>query len=196
MWKFKIIVLSLAVFLFCVPAYAHPNHSTVVPAGGLIAGLAHPFLGLDHLLAMLGVGLLSPQMGSRWWWVLPSAFVLAMISGGIVGMRGVELSAVEVGISASVLVIGVALLWGKRLPVVASVVAVMLFGLTHGHAHGTEMPAIASPSLYAAGFVCSTAASHLAGVAMAHAAGRRARIVLQLSGATISLAGLSLWIVR
>lgn len=133
-------------------------------AGGFISGLSHPVLGLDHLLAMLSVGILSAQMGGRAIWSVPSAFVGVMLIGGLMGMYGLPFFSVELGIAVSVLVLGIALAAEKKMPTALAMLAVGFFALFHGHAHGTEMPEIASPALYALGFISGTAAIHAAGV--------------------------------
>ncbi len=133
-------------------------------AGGFMAGITHPVLGLDHLLAMLSVGILSAQMGGRAIWSVPFAFVGVMLIGGLMGMNHVPFFTVELGIAVSVLALGIALAAEKKLPTTLAMIAVGFFALFHGHAHGTEMPEISTPLLYALGFVTGTALIHIAGV--------------------------------
>lgn len=156
------LMLGIACLLLLVePAFAHEEDEGGV---GFLAGLFHPALGLDHLLAMLSVGILSAQIGGRAIWYIPATFVLIMIVGGVMGMNGIGLPLVEAGIAISVLVLGIALAAEKYIPAWIAVISVGIFGVFHGHAHGTEMPMIANPWLYGMGFVTGTAIIHLIGV--------------------------------
>ena len=152
--------LSLAL-LVVAPALAHDELQDGV---GFVTGLLHPALGFDHLLAMLSVGILSAQMGGRAIWYVPATFVAAMILGGYLGMANVALPLVEAGIALSVLALGAAVAADRNLPTGVAEVCVAVFGIVHGHAHGTEMPLIADPWLYGLGFVTGTATIHLTGV--------------------------------
>jgi len=138
-------------------------HETI-QGSGFMSGLSHPVLGLDHLLAMLSVGILSAQMGGRAIWVVPSTFVGVMLIGGLLGIQGVPLFSVELGIALSVLALGIALAAEKKFPSLFAMVFVGFFAIFHGHAHGTEMPHLAEPMLYALGFVIGTAGIHIMGV--------------------------------
>lgn len=176
-------------------ASAHPHH--VHAPGmehGLAAGFFHPLFGLDHLLAMFAVGLLAAQLGGRAMWALPAAFLGLMVAGGAMGLAGLGLPGIEVIIAASVVVLGVALAFGKKYPLLAATMIVGLFGIVHGHAHGTEMPAMTSPLVFGCGFVAATALLHVAGLiaGMWLVRGERSAAVLRLSGAAISLAGIAL----
>ena len=145
----------------------HPSSLIIahtVQAGGLLNGVLHPILGLDHLLAMVAVGILSVRLGGKAVWQVPATFVGVMIIGGILGLTGVSLPAVEPAVALSVLAIGVALALDQRLSKVWSILFVGLFALFHGHAHGTEVPELAQPAVYALGFVLSTVALHISGV--------------------------------
>ena len=130
--------------------------------GGFMAGLSHPVFGLDHFLAMIGVGILGVQTGGRARWIAPSVFLCAMLGGGILGMREVRLPYVELGIASSVLALGVAVAVNKK-PFLILAVLVGFFAIFHGHAHGAEMPDLAKPALYACGFLSGAAGIHLAG---------------------------------
>jgi len=176
-------------------AGAHPHHvHTAGTEHGLAAGFFHPLLGFDHLLAMFAVGLLAAQLGGRALWALPAAFLGLMIVGGALGMAGVGLPAMEIGIALSVVVLGVALLVGRKYPLVAAALIIGCFGLMHGHAHGVELPALTSPLLYSCGFLAATATLHLAGLGLGlwlmH--GQRLTTVLRASGAAISAVGIIL----
>lgn len=132
--------------------------------GGFISGFTHPVLGFDHLLAMISVGILSAQMGGKSIWTVPLAFLSVMLIGGILGMQGIPLISVELGIAFSVFALGIALAADKKLPHVLAMIFVGFFAIFHGHAHGTEMPSLAKPALYALGFFMGTAGIHIAGV--------------------------------
>lgn len=194
--KFRTAVSVLAlVAVSAQVAFAHPHHVHAPGTEhGLAAGFFHPLLGLDHLLAMFAVGLLAAQLGGRALWALPAAFLGLMVAGGAAGLLGVSLPGIEVIIAASVLILGVALAVGRKYPLVAAAIIVGLFGLVHGHAHGTEMPAMTSPLVYGCGFFAATAALHVAGLltGLTLVRGQRLVVVLRLSGAVISLAGLAL----
>ncbi|QDU77570.1 HupE / UreJ protein [Bremerella volcania] len=173
-------------------AFAHPQEG--LTGDGLGAGFLHPWFGFDHLLAMIAVGLLSVQMGGRAIWILPAAFSGMMVAGGIVGMNGVPFHFVECGIALTVIALGAALAFGVKYPLITAAIFIGTFGLTHGHAHGTEMPAMAAPVFYAAGFVGATALLHLIGIAGGLGMKCNQRWVPQfrLSGVAISLAGVGL----
>ena len=134
--------------------------------GGLLSGFFHPILGFDHLLAMLAVGLLSVQLGGRAIWTVPLAFVLFLGAGGAVGLAGVPLPEVEGAIALSVLALGLAIAFRASMPVVLAMLFVGFFAVFHGHAHGVEIPRLAEPWLYAAGFMSASALLHLTGVAL------------------------------
>jgi urease accessory protein len=182
------------VLVMAVPAWAHPGHLHTEPTGhGFAAGFFHPLFGLDHLLAMVAVGLLAAQWGGRALWALPAAFLSFMVLGGCLGMAGLTLPGLEIGIALSVVVLGAALLVGKQSPLLAAAIVAGLMGLLHGHAHGAEMPALATSQqlLYAMGFVLSTTALHGAGLAVGLllVSNQKFSTLLRLSGAAITVAG-------
>jgi urease accessory protein len=158
----------------------------------LISGLMHPVLGLDHLLAMISVGIVSVQLGGANIWRLPTAFVGAMTLGVALGIRQIVLPLAEAGIDASVLVLGLSIVlvhrrtwpWG-----ITTMVA--LFGICHGYAHGVEIPKSVDPMLYTLGFVIGTAALHILGMVIAEVAGMKAwlRHGLRLVGGLVALSG-------
>ncbi|MFU2486929.1 HupE/UreJ family protein [Thauera sp. WH-1] len=143
-------------------ALAHPGHESA----SFFSGFAHPLGGLDHLLAMLAVGLVAARQSGRARWMLPAGFVLAMLAGAGLGVLGLALPAVEAGIAASVLVFGLLIALAARLPLMASLPLVAVFALFHGHAHHAEMGG-ASLATYAVGFALATALLHGAGYALA-----------------------------
>ncbi len=139
-------------------------HEEAAIGGGLINGLLHPVLGPDHLIAMVAVGLWGAQLGSPLVWALPIAFPMMMAMGGVLGVLGVPVPAVEVGIAASALVLGLAVLAAYKAPVWLAVAIISVFAIFHGHAHGAELPHAASPLAYGLGFVTSTGLLHLGGI--------------------------------
>lgn len=172
------------------PALAHTYG---VHGSGFGAGFAHPLGGLDHILAMVAVGVWAAQIGGRAMWLVPTAFVAAMIGGGAIGMAGVPLPMVELGIVASVVLLGALIALQSRLPLPLTMALVALFALFHGHAHGLEAPTAAAPLLYAAGFTLATALLHGAGVGLALAVSRLSSIrAVRLAGGAIAAGGLAL----
>ena len=182
----------LPLLVLAPAAWAHPGHGLHVHTalGAFSVGFAHPFSGLDHILAMVAVGLWAAQMGGRALWAVPLSFVAAMSIGGALGMAGVPLPGVELGIAGSVLVFGLLITVGIRLPLVAGMALTALFAVFHGHAHGAELVAGASALAYGAGFVAATLALHALGlVAGVAATGRLPGRLLRLGGAAIAAAG-------
>lgn len=184
------VILSLLVVgIIIVPALAHAHGNT--GDNGFISGLRHPVFGPDHLIAMVTVGLLSAQIGGSAIWTVPSTFVIVMVLGGMLGLKGISLPLVEYGIAVSVLALGIALAAARRLPVALAMVFVGIFAIFHGHAHGTEMPRLAEPALYAVGFSLATAGLHIVGavtgyLAVHNTSGAR---LLRLAGFIIALSG-------
>jgi urease accessory protein len=180
----------LALLLLVAPlAQAHPGHGPV----DFVSGLVHPLTGWDHLLAMVAVGLWAAQLGGRARWALPATFVGVMIVGATAGIMGLRPPGVEIGILASVLVLGVAVASAARLPLGAGLALVALAGLAHGLAHGAEMPLQADSLRFLAGMVTATAGLHAAGLAVGSAAGRRSTALVRWAGAGIAAAGLLLF---
>lgn len=177
-----------AVLVLSSPAWAH-HEGTLGAAGGFAAGIAHPWFGLDHLLAMVAVGLLAAQMRGRALWVLPVAFLGTMVVGGAIGMGGVELPLMELGIALSVFALGVALAWGHKFPLAAAAACTGAVGLVHGNAHGAEMPTLAQPALYACGFLLATALLHALGIVGGLATSRHGAMVMRFTGAALTGAG-------
>jgi len=186
--KFAAVLAAVAL----IPGMAQAHH---MPGEirGFNSGLSHPFMGLDHVLAMLAVGLWASQMGGRARWAVPMSFVGVMAMGGLLGMNGVALPGVEAGILASVLVLGLLIASAVRVPVIAGSALVAFFALFHGHAHGTEIAAGVSGFGYAGGFLVATAALHAAGLVLGSlAVTRPAGPVLRYAGAAIAVAGVCL----
>lgn len=180
--------VALALVLSPVAAFAHQETGQ---AAGLLAGLSHPLSGLDHVLAMIAVGLWGAVLGPPAIWVLPVAFPMVMAFGGLMGLLGFPLPGVEIGIAVSAVVLGALVLAEVRPPLWLAAVIVAFFAIFHGHAHGRELPQGTSALLYSLGFVVATGLLHafgiLLGVAHRWAAGRR---LVQLAGGGVALAGL------
>lgn len=182
-----VIALGLAGALAADPALAHTGQG----ATGLEHGLLHPLTGLDHLLAMVCVGVLGVTLGGAAVWALPLTFVWMMVAGGLVGMAGIELPLVEAAIALSLVALGLALTLRLRLPLLVSTLAVAFFAIFHGHAHGAEAPETASGLAYAAGFVLATALLHAIGAGAGWWIERRgARVVSQVAGAFVTGIGI------
>jgi urease accessory protein len=173
-----------------LPAAAHPGH---VPMSGFAAGVQHPLSGMDHLLAMIAVGLWAGLCGGRREWLWPSTFVASMIAGSVIGMFATPNLPVEPAILASVMVLGLATALCLRLPTVLGGLAIAVFGMAHGYAHGIEMPHTAHGLDFAAGFAFATATLHMIGL-MAATSLRRLRLdpVTRFAGAGIAIAGVGL----
>ncbi|MEZ5582770.1 MAG: HupE/UreJ family protein [Candidatus Competibacteraceae bacterium] len=160
---------ALRLLVACLLMFAVTNayaHAEVGVAGGLISGFLHPIFGLDHLVAMVAVGLWGAQLGRPAIWVLPITFPVVMACGGLLGIMGMPLPLIEVGISVSALVLGLMVAMALRPPLWVAGLLVAFFAIWHGHAHGTELPAAANPLAYAIGFVISTGLLHLCGIVL------------------------------
>ena len=177
--------LALAAFAAAAIAQAHPFHT----GDGWSAGLAHPFLGADHALAMIAVGIWAAQLGRRATLGVPLAFVAVMALGASLALAGIALPLVEPGIAASVLALGLLVAFAVRLPLAAAAGLVAVFALLHGHAHGSELPMIGSAASYVAGFVAATALLLALGIFV----GRTLRSpAVQFAGACVALSGVAL----
>ncbi|MGL4290656.1 MAG: HupE/UreJ family protein [Phreatobacter sp.] len=168
-------------------------HTGIGSTSAFAVGFMHPLGGLDHMLAMIAVGLWAGSRGGAAIWVWPATFVGVMVLGGVLGMAGLGLPFVEQGILASVLLLGLAVALAARPSVAAGAAAIALAALFHGHAHGMEVPANASGMAYALGFALSTAALHLAGVAVTILAARlTVPLAVRTAGALTAVAGIVL----
>jgi urease accessory protein len=178
------------VLLLPALAEAHTGGSET----GLIAGLMHPVFGPDHLLAMISVGVVSVQLGGDNIWRMPLAFVGAMIVGAVLGLQQVALPYAELGIAASVLVLGVGIVFAHRgmspYPITA---LVAFFGALHGYAHGAEIPRSVSPALYTLGFVISTSVLHIFGMIIGEVATMQGWLSkgLRFTGAAVTASGVA-----
>lgn len=185
-------LLTLFGVLLCVPGMAMA-HTGVGETTGFIHGLSHPLAGVDHLLAMLAVGLWAAQLGGRALWLVPAAFVTVMLCGGVLGFSGIALPFIEQGILVSILVLGVLIAGACKLPLVASMSVVGLFALFHGYAHGSEIPASINAAAYSLGFIFSTVSLHCIGIASGRGLQRlRLERIARYSGGVIALGGIYL----
>jgi urease accessory protein len=186
-------VLAAAAILAPGAALAHTGAGD---AHGFAHGLLHPVTGLDHVLAMVMVGVLAWQMGGTARWLVPAAFVALMAAGGALGIAGVAVPMVELGITLSVIVLGAVVALGLRAPVLAAVALVGAFAVFHGHAHGAEMPENAGGLAYGAGFMLGTALLHLAGLGIGYAIAafgeRYSQMAVRAVGGLVSLAGIGI----
>jgi urease accessory protein len=178
-----------ALALTASPAFAHLDPGE---HGSFAAGFTHPLFGLDHILAMVAVGLWAAMAGGRAVWAVPAAFVVSMLAGFGLALTGADLPFVEPAILASVVALGFLVALAIRLPVLPGMIVVAAFGLFHGYAHGGEMGA-ATAFEYGAGFAAATALLHLAGVGLGlglgHLRGRLGGGVVRALGAATGLAG-------
>ena len=191
MFIFRNRIWFAAFALVIIPSLgqAHPGHG----AGGFLHGIEHPFGGLDHILAMVAVGLWAAQLGGRAFYLVPLSFVSVMILGGLMGVAGIQVPFVEEGILTSILILGLLIAAAVRVPLWASVMIVACFAVFHGFAHGAEMPSSSSGLGYGAGFVLATATLHAIGMGLGVAMGRTPWPKLtRLAGTVIIMAGLFL----
>lgn len=182
--KTWLVALALA-----VPCLAQA-HSETGAVGGFLSGLVHPLNGLDHIAAMVAVGIWGAFLGAPAMWLLPVIFPLVMALGGALGVLGVPLPGVETGIALSGIVLGGMVLTAARPPLWIASVLVAVFAVFHGYAHGTELPHAANAITYAMGFVLATGVLHLAGIAVGLLIRWHwGRVVVRVSGGVIAATG-------
>ncbi|HVG52739.1 MAG TPA: HupE/UreJ family protein [Xanthobacteraceae bacterium] len=183
------LVLALAPGL----AMAHPGAEHV---HGAVEGFLHPFGGLDHVLAMVAVGIFAAQLGGRALWLVPAAFVGTMAAAGALGMSGVALPHVEIGIALSVVALGAAVALNLHIPTSIAAGLAGVFAIFHGYAHGAEMPASLSGLGYATGFICATAILHAIGIGLVVLLTRRewtaSPVAVRVVGGVVAIAGAAL----
>lgn len=186
-------LLTLAFAFVSTAALAHGGHAE--PAG-LLHGFMHPLGGLDHVLAMVAVGVFAFVLDGRALWLVPLTFVATMAVGFWLGLTGVGLPFVELMIAASSIVIGGAAALGRSMPLAAAASLVGAFALFHGHAHGAELPTGGVATLYALGFIAATALLHGAGLAAALGGARllqrHGRTAARIAGAGFALGGVGM----
>ncbi|MGD7035325.1 HupE/UreJ family protein [Methylotuvimicrobium buryatense] len=166
-------------------------HTFGAEGAGFVEGFIHPFIGVDHLLAMLAIGVWAVQLGHKALWRLPAAFVGTMSLSALLASYGPNLPLLEFAIAATVLLLGVFLMFSVRLPVVTGMLIAGLFASVHGYAHGLEMPQAGSPLFYGAGFIVATSLVHAIGITMAVLIKRRLWLA-RVGGLAIAAAGLYL----
>jgi urease accessory protein len=182
-------LLAAALLIYSVSALAHGDAHDA--AGGFLSGFLHPLLGLDHVAAMVAVGLWGAVLGAPAIWVLPVVFPLVMAVGGALGVADVYIPGIEIGIGASAVVLGLMVAAAARPPLAVAAVIVGAFAIFHGHAHGTELPDNANPLPFSLGFVLSTGLLHVCGIAFGLLVRWPAgRVAVRVAGALIGLAGL------
>lgn len=185
------LILALTVLVMS-PTLA-TAHTGIGHAPGFVHGFEHPMGGIDHILAMVAVGVFAYVLGGRALWLVPLSFVGMMLGGFVMGVAQVALPFVELGIALSSVVIGAAAALGRPMPIAGAMALVGVFAVFHGHAHGAEMPADASGLTYALGFATSTALLHLGGIGASLAAarliGKYGRLAARVAGAAFALGG-------
>lgn len=181
--------LSLGLLLPAVPAFAHPGHD--LADSGFIDGLLHPLLGVDHLLAMLVVGIWAAQIGGRARVWVPLSFISMMAFGACCAFNGYTPPKIEAGIAASLMVLGLfcASAWHPRLTSAMGVTST--FAFYHGAAHGTELPLLAQPLAFASGFLVSTTILHVTGLIIGTLALRHSHWLARLCGVGVLTAGVA-----
>ena len=189
----RLAYLVLPSLLMLTPALAHTG---IGETTGFAHGFVHPVGGMDHVLAMVAVGLFAALTGGRALWLVPASFVSMMAVGGALGMAGIGIPFVEIGIGLSVVVFGAAVALRANVPVVAAMAVAGFFAIFHGHAHGAEMPDNVSGFEYAVGFVLATALLHAAGIGLGLAIGKMSDVrgtrVARLTGGVVAVAGVGI----
>jgi urease accessory protein len=185
---FKQLALLSLLLLSSQSASAHILEGDA--AGGFISGFEHPISGLDHIVAMVSVGLWGAQLGAPAIWLLPVTFPIVMAFGGMLGLMGVPLPGTEVGIALSAVALGAVVATEARPPLWVAAVLVGFFAIFHGHSHGTEIPPDQNGVLYSVGFVVATGLLHLTGIAIGliHR-WPSGQMILRLGGAGVAAAG-------
>jgi urease accessory protein len=186
------VMIALGLSLIPVTVFAHEGGN--VPFGGFLAGLVHPVLGYDHLLAMLCVGIISAQIGGKAIWTVPSTFVGVMAVGGALGLIGIGALPAELGISLSLVLLGGVIAAERQFPIWIAMIVVGIFAVFHGYAHGLEMPESAKPVAFALGFLTGTAIIHIVGVFIGDISQhyKVGKIILRVAGGLILVVGLLL----
>ena len=179
--------LIMLLLLWPVTAFAHTRGGEAI---GFVSGFEHPISGLDHVLAMVAVGLWGAQLGPPAVWLLPVTFPMVMAFGGMLGLMGVRLPGVEVCIALSAIALGLMVLREAKPNLLAAAFLVGFFAIFHGHAHGTELPPGANGLLYSLGFVIATGLLHLTGIAIGTIhRWPQGRVALRVAGAVVMAGG-------
>jgi urease accessory protein len=168
-------------------------HTGIGHSFGFLSGFFHPIGGADHILAMFAVGLWAAQMGSRALWTVPLSFIVMMLAGAALGLNGVDIPFIESGILASILVLGMMIGLGIKMPLLFSSAVVGFFAVFHGSAHGLEMPLDVGGFEYALGFILATAMLHAAGMSLGLFMHKISKSkISRFTGGTIAAAGIVL----
>lgn len=180
----------LAILIVFLPGSALA-HVDAGQAAGFITGLQHPWSGLDHVLAMVAVGIWGAQLGNPALWILPVTFPIVMSMGAMMGLLNIPVPGIEIGIALSAVLLGLMVIAQARPKLIIAAVLVGFFAIFHGHAHGTELPAGQNGLLYSMGFVIATGCLHGAGIALGVIHKWYAgRLVLRGTGVFIALMGI------
>lgn len=186
-FEWAAVAAGLTLLASATPALAHVDQGQ---AQGLLTGLLHPVSGLDHVLAMVSVGLWGAQLGAPAVWMLPVTFPMVMAVGGFLGLIGVHVPGVEIGIALSVFLLGLVVALEEKPALAAAAMLVGAFAVFHGHAHGTDLPPGQSGLTYSLGFVAATGALHGLGIAMGVVhRWPLGRVALRAAGIVVALAG-------
>jgi urease accessory protein len=193
--RFSMRKVLLALLFAVTPSLAFA-HVGVGETSGVAHGFLHPVSGIDHILAMVAVGLFAAHLGGRALWLVPLSFVAMMAFGGVLGMSGIGLPFAEIAIGLSVVVLGIILAARVNPPAAIAMALVGLFAIFHGHAHGAEMPETASGLAYGVGFILATALLHAIGIGVGMLLGkagqRYSRTISQIAGGAMALAGVAM----
>jgi len=182
------LVVWILLLFWPLAAWAHVESGQ---AGGFASGLLHPVSGLDHVLAMVAVGLWGAQLGQPAMWLLPVAFPMMMALGGMLGLIGVPVPGIEIGIAVSGIVLGALILGQMKMPTPVALGIVAFFAIFHGHAHGTELAAGQNAILYSLGFVIATGTLHAVGITLGLIHRWNAgRVALRCAGSLVLAGGL------
>jgi urease accessory protein len=186
----------LAASFLVLSAGVAQAHTGVGDTSGFAHGFMHPIGGLDHILAMVMVGVFAAQLGGRAVWLVPASFVAVMALGGAFGLAGIPVPFVELGIGVSVVVLGAVVAFKLHAAVPLAMSLVGFFAIFHGYAHGAEMPENAGGLAYGAGFMLATALLHITGIGLglgfATHAGKRGELLVRSAGALTAVVGVSL----
>ena len=181
------LILALTFASLSTSAFAHAQ---VGEATGFLTGFLHPLTGLDHIIAMVAVGLWGAQLGAPAIWMLPVTFPMVMAFGGFLGLIGVPIPGVEIGIALSGVLLGAAVMTESRPPLIVAAALIAVFAICHGHAHGAELPAGTSGLTYSIGFVVATGLLHACGIGIGTIhRWSYGRLALRALGGLISVGG-------
>jgi len=183
----RLISTIILLLVFPVMAWAHQSGDI---AGGLVSGLIHPITGLDHVVAMVAVGLWGAQLKRPAIWILPVVFPLIMAIGGAIGVAGIKIPGIEIGIALSAIVLGILIFFEAKPPLWIAIIIVAFFAIFHGYAHGAELPASAQPLAYAVGFVVMTGMLHVCGIIIGTIhKWKSGQLIVRILGGLVSLTG-------